>query len=156
LTILAGLLDSYDTAAALTGIGNAFLNTANLASSSSGTALATTPGGNGAAPQTIVNTLASILNACLTPQSGGGDCTSLFTNAESGGSAGTPPTETATAAINIAHNQGANVSALYALLPSSPAFTPVLPAAPHDWTMGVSYNGVNQSAGLVVDSSGDV
>ena len=37
----------------------------------------------------------------------------LFANAESGGTTGTLPTDTATAAINIAHNPAANVAPLY-------------------------------------------
>lgn len=146
-------ISSPNNTAALVGIGNAFLNAANLASYATGTAVLTTPPGNGTAPQAKMNTLASILNACLV--SGGDACTTLFTNAAPGAT-GTTPADVATAAINIAHNQGANVSALYSLLPASPAFTPVLSAAPHDWAMGVSYKGVDQSAGLAIDAVGDV
>jgi PKD repeat protein len=146
-------VSSPNTASALTGIGNAFLNAANLASYATGTAVQTTAAGNGTAPQSKVNTLASILNGCLA--SGGDACTELFTNAVSG-TTGTIPTDTATAAINIAQNQGANVAALYALLPGTPAFTPVLSAAPHDWAMGISYKGVDQTAGLAIDAAGDV
>ena len=148
-------VSSPNTAAALTGIGDAFLNASNLASIANGAALATTPPGNGTAPQTKVNTLANILNACVSAAANSTPCTTPYANAESGGSTGTTPTDTATAVINIAHNQGANAATLYALMSAEP-FTPVLTTAPHDWTMAVSFNGVNQSEGLAVDGSGDV
>jgi PKD repeat protein len=148
-------VSSPDTGAALTGIGNAFRNASNLASATSGAALATTPPGNGTAPQATVNTLANILNACVSAAANSTACTTLYANAESGGSTGTAPAETATAAINIAHNQGANSATLYALMSAEP-FTPVLTAAPHDWTMGISFTGVYQSEGLAVDGAGDV
>jgi PKD repeat protein len=149
-------VSSPNTTAALTGIGNAFLNAANLVSYATGKALATTPVGNGTVPQSTLNTLAGILNGCVSATPGASECTQLFTSAESGGSTGTAPTNTASAAMNIAHNQGANVSALYALLPSPAAFTPVLATAPHDWSLGVSYTGVDQTVGLAVDGAGNV
>jgi PKD repeat protein len=148
-------VSSPNTAAALAGIGNAFLNASNLASVANGAALAATPPGNGTAPQTTVNTLGNILNACVSAASSSTACTTLYADAESGGSTGAAPTDTATAAINIAHNQGANGSTLYALMSAQP-FTPVLTTAPHDWTMGISFTGVYQSEGLAVDGAGDV
>jgi PKD repeat protein len=152
----AAQVSSPNTTAALTGIGNAFLNAANLVSSASGNALATTPVGNGTVPQATINTLASILNACASATPGASECTTLFANSKSTGSTGTVPTDTASAAINIAHNQGANVAALYALQPSPAAFTPTLATQPHDWTLGVSYTGVDQTIGLAIDGAGDV
>ncbi len=148
-------VSSPNAVAALTGIGNAFLNASNLASVANGAALATTPPGNGTAPQTKVNTLANILNACVNAAANSTTCTTLYANAKSGGSTGTVPTDTATAAINIAHNQGANVAVLYALMSAEP-FTPVLTTAPDDWTMAISFTGVYQSEGMAVDSAGNV
>jgi hypothetical protein len=149
-------VSSPNTVQALTGIGNAFLNAANLASYATGTALTTTPAGNGTAPQATLNTVASVLNGCVSAASASASaCTTLFANALNGGVA---PVDTAAAMINIAHNQGANVAALYALLPVAPAFTPALGAAPHDWAMAVSYSGPlgYGTQGLAVDSGGNV
>jgi len=104
------------------GMANAFANATNLASLSSGTALLTTPAGNGTPPQTTVNTLGNILASCVnsadtvsgstvTHSSG---CSTLFGLAtKDGTSTGTQPTDTATAVINIAHHPGSNVAALY-------------------------------------------
>jgi streptogramin lyase len=131
------------------------LNASNLASAANGVALAVTPPGNGTAPQMTVNTLANILNACVSAAANSTACATLFANAESGGSTGTVPADTATAMINIAHNQGANMATLYALMSAEP-FKPVLTTAPHDWTMGISFTGVYQSEGLAVDGAGDV
>ncbi len=148
-------VSSPKTTSALTGISSAFLNASNLASVANGTALATTPPGNGTAPQAKVNTLANILNACVSAAANSSACTTLYANAESGGNTGTAPTDTGTAMINIAHNQGANVAALYGLMTAEP-FKPVLATVPHDWTMGISFTGVDQSEGLAVDGAGDV
>jgi PKD repeat protein len=141
-------VSSPNTAAAQTGIANAFLNAANLTSSASGQALASTT--NGTAPQTTVNTLANILNACVNSSSGSAACTSLF--------ATTQAADTASAALAIAHAQGANVAALYALQSGAGPFTPSLTAAPHDFTLGVTFNGLlgYGTSGIAIDGNGNV
>src|ERR1019366_9144135 len=59
-------VSSSGTPLAKVGIQNAFANAANLATLSTGQALATPPGNpNGAAPQANVNTLANILASCV-------------------------------------------------------------------------------------------
>ena len=108
---------SSGTALALTGIANAFANAANLETLGTGVALATTPAGNGTVPQAEINTLGNILAACVNSTGGDGPpslrrATTLFTNALSSGTTGTLPTDTATAAINIAHNPGVNVASV--------------------------------------------
>jgi hypothetical protein len=148
-------VSSPNTTAALTGIANGFLNAANLVSTASGDVLTTTPGGNGTVPQPAVDTLADILNGCVSSSSGSSECTSLFAAAPAGAAT---PANTADAAINIAHNQGANASALYALLPATRAYAPVLTSAPHDWTLGITYSGLQGygTQGLTIDGSGNV
>ncbi len=134
-------VSSSGTALAKVGIANAFANAANLATLSTGTALATTPAGNGTVPQAEINTLANILASCVeTSGPGSNGCTLLFSNAMSGGSSGTAPTDTATAAINIAHNPGANIAALYGLA-STAVFSPKLSAAPNDFMIALSFTG---------------
>ena len=138
------------------GIANAFANAANLETLSTGVALATTPAGNGTVPQSEIDTLANILAACInsagptfTP------CTTLFSNAMNGSTA---PTDTATAAINIAQNPGANIAALYALPTGTPPFSPALTSQPFDFTIALSFTGggINSPFSLAVDGAGNV
>jgi streptogramin lyase len=130
----------------------------NLENPNTGVAYATTPGGNGTVPQAEIDTLANILAACINSTgSGSTQCSTLFANAANGG---TQPTDMATAAVNIAHNPGANISNLIGLqIPSSP-FQPMLSATPtpNDFTIAVTYTGggMNDPLGLAIDSSGDV
>jgi hypothetical protein len=155
-------VSSSGTALALTGIANAFRNAANLADLSSGAALATTPAGNGTVPQAEINTLANVLAACVNsagPASAG--CSTLFGNAMDGATA---PTDTATAAINIAHHPVANVANLFGLASGTPPFAPGLSTAPNDWTVAIAYttvqldsNGKGASLGqLAIDGQGNV
>lgn len=134
-------VSSSGTPLAQTGIANAFANAGNLADISSGTALTTTPAGNGTVPQTEINTLANILAACVNSTgSSSTGCSTLFSNAKSGGSTGTTPTETATAAINMVHNPTANVAALFPLQTAAAPFAPMLSYAPSDFTMVLTFN----------------
>jgi hypothetical protein len=136
-------VSSAGTAAAELGIATAFANAANLETLPTGVALATTPVGSEPAPQAEINTLANILAACVnsdgtvTGPANPTPCYTLFNNASSGGSSGTAPTDTATAAINIAHNPFADVPALYGLASSPPPFSPPLSVQPNDFSMAI-------------------
>lgn len=136
-------VSSSGTALAQTAIANAFANAANLETLSTGTALATTPAGDGTVPQSEINTLANILAACVNttgPTSTG--CMTLFANATADGtSTGAQPTDTATAAINIAHYLGTNVANLFGLSTGTPPFEPGLTSPPSDWKVTLSYTG---------------
>jgi streptogramin lyase len=121
-------------------------------------ALAVTPGGNGTVPQAQINTLANILAACVNSDGAGPACTTLFTNATADGTTmGTQPTDTATAAINIAHNSGTAVAALYGLVSVTPPFSGGLTAQPNDFTVGLSFAGGPAAAeAIAIDDSGNV
>jgi hypothetical protein len=155
-------VSSSGTVLAKTGIANAFLNAGNLEKLATGVALATTPAGNGTVPQTEINSLADTLAACVNTTgtvSGPTNptpCYTLFTNALSGGTTGAQPTDTATAAINIAHNPSANITQLYALATASPPFTG-LSAQPNDFTVGISFSGggLNSPYAIAIDSTGN-
>jgi hypothetical protein len=129
---------------------------ASLEDISASAPLATTPGLNGTVPQTEINTLANILAACVNsvgPAST--QCSTLFSNAQNNG---VDAPDTATAALNIAHNPGANVGNLFGLqTPSSPFQTP-LSSAPNDFTIAISYRGggLNSPVPLVIDAGGNV
>ena len=133
-------VSSSGTALAQTGIQNAFANAANLVDLSNGVALDTTPAGNGSVPQREINTLANILASCVNstgPSSPA--CSTLFSNSLSKGSSGAIPTNTADAAINIAHNPGTNIATLFALTTPASPFQPVLPSAPGNFTIRVEF-----------------
>jgi hypothetical protein len=123
-----------------------------------------TPAGNGTVPQSLIITLANTLAACvnstglLTGPPTPTTCYTLFTNAESNGSTGTAPSDTATAMINIAHNPGTNVNALYVLQTGMPAFGKGLTTQPNDFTMGINFTGggLNNVFYFALDSSGNV
>jgi hypothetical protein len=158
-------VSSSGTPQALAGIANAFANAANLETLSTGVALAATPSASASStvPQAEINTLADILAACVSTTGAvtGGfsptPCYTLFTNALSGGTTGAQPGETATAAINIAHNPGANVAALYGLTATNPPFTG-LPVQPNDFTIVLTFSGggIYDPAGIAVDGPGNV
>jgi hypothetical protein len=140
------------------GLLTASQNVANLETLSTGVALATTPGGGSTVPQTEINTLANILASCVNSAGpGSAACTTLLADAKSGGSSGTAPTDTATAAINIAHNPTANIAALYALSTGTPPFAPALTSAPNDFTVAISFTagGINTPSSVAIDGSGN-
>ncbi len=153
----------------LTGITNAFANAANLASISTGLALTTTPAGNGTVPQTTINTLANILAACINSTgSGFTTCSTLFSNSLPG-SIGSTATNTATAAINLAHNPypgATQIANLCGLQVANTPFSPDLPCnntSPNTYpsTFSISINftggGLNSTFGeIAIDGSGNV
>jgi PKD repeat protein len=155
-------ISSSGSSLAETGVANAFFDAGNLVDASSGEARSTTSGGLGVVPNATINTLANILSSC-TSASGpsSSTCSTLFSNAESNGSTGTEATDTATAAINIAHNPGANVPALLALQSSNPPFSPTITSA-NDLTIALMYDsGTLQSElsdprSIAIDGYGNV
>jgi hypothetical protein len=153
-------VSSSGTELARTGIANAFATAANLANISTGAALGTTPAGNGTVPEATIGTLANILAECSSsagPSSAA--CSTLFSNAKSNGSTGTTPTDTATAAINIAHNPGANVGALFASTAQDSTFAPSLPPlpVPNDFSIGLRFTGggLFHPYPIAIDGSGN-
>lgn len=164
-------VSSTSTALAESGVANAFGATldskgnalgavANLETLSTGLALSTTPAGNGTVPQALIYTLADILAACV--NSAGPSftpCATLFSNAKNGTTA---PSDTATAAINIAHNPGANIDNLWGLQTPNAPFQPALSLEPNDFTISITYSGSGLDGsgfapeGIAVDGLGNV
>jgi sugar lactone lactonase YvrE len=152
-------ISTSNTVLAATGLTNAANTLANLETANTGVALATTAGGNGTVPQTEINTLANILAACVNstgPTST--QCGTLFSNATNNG---VDAPDTATAALNIAHNPGPSstvVGNLFGLQTPSSPFQPMLPSAPNDFTIAISYSGggLNSPVPLAIDAAGDV
>jgi hypothetical protein len=140
-----------------TALVNAFANANNIVGLAWGGTLSAANGNsNSVAPQAKINALADILSTCVNTSSySSSQCNSLFGDAKN--SAGTQPTDEATAIFNIVHNPVANVSGLYGLYPSTPVFTPGLSAAPNDWALPVVYTGVTGTpSGMAIDENGNV
>ncbi len=154
-------VSSSGTTQAKTGIQNAFANAAQLSDVGGGTARTVTPGGNGAVPQAEINTIANILASCINSTGPAStSCSTLLGDARAGGSTGTVPADTATAAINIAHNPGVNTAALYALSMGTPPFSPALTLAPNDFAIAINFTGggigVNGPNAIAIDASSNV
>jgi streptogramin lyase len=127
----------------------------NLLNISTGLVPTSTSGANGTIPMAEIDTLANILAACINSSGPSStQCTTLFSNAMSGGTA---PTDTADAAVNIAHNPGANVANLFALQTASSPFQPMLAAAPNDFTIALTFTGggLNSPFLIAIDAAGD-
>ena len=142
-TNAVGLANAVATASALADIG---------AGSSPGRGFAA----NGTSPAPRIDSMANLLNACVASTANGNACTELFSATTPAG--GTAPTNTLDAALNISRNPAANVASLYAASTGNSAFSPVLAAAPADWTLFVNYTGGGMASpsGLGIDGSGNV
>ncbi len=137
------------------GLRNAFSNAHLLADTATGSAAAIAS--NLAVENSKLYALANALTSC-TASSGGGACTPLFTAATLSSGSGTAPTDTLTALRNIVGNPGNNVAAVFSTQANSPAYTPTLTTAPHDWTMSltVTGGGLFEPTALAVDKFGNV
>jgi hypothetical protein len=147
------------TATNATGLVNAFKTIANLVDPTTGTALATTPAGNGIAPQATLNTLANIIAPCVNSGSGASStCQALYSATTPTGSS--VPTNVFTAALNIGAFPAANVNNLYTQAAATAPFQPALTTQPNDFTLGITYSPVattiTQPGPVVVDGSGNV
>ena len=166
----------------LLGIQNAAVNAgqlyniqgANLSTTTDGDdhiARSTTPAGNGIVPQATLDTLADILSSCIDSSGAtSSQCTTLFQYATSTGApGGTQPTDTATAAFNIAHfpggsnaNNAAFMTFLFALQSSGVVpFTPHLTTQPSDFSIAIQYPAssnpdMGNPESIAIDGSGNV
>ena len=137
----------------LSNLGNAVNTSSNIENLATGLPLSTTPAGNGTVPVSEINTLADVLASCI--NSTGSLCTALFSNTKN--RSNIAPTDTATAAINIAQHPAANVSKLLSLVTESSPFQPVLGNV-NDFTLSVHYTGGGLATpyGIAIDTSGNV
>ena len=151
-------ISSGTSAQSIQALANAFLNVPNLIDPASGFALAQTPApANGVAPQAQLNTLGNILATCVNSDGTDSSCANLFTNTPATLGGSDHPTDTVTAAINIAHHQAANVANLYTLQTPAAPFAPALASAPTDLTLPITFTPANLAANVLsVDASGDV
>ena len=153
-------VSSSGTPLALTDIANAFANIPNIMSVSSGFPYASAVGNpNSSVPAAKIISLANILGSCVnTGSSTSTPCTKLFDNAMSGNATrgGKPATDEASAIFNIVHHPVQNVSELFALIPTIPAFGGGLTAVPADFTLPIVYNSVVEKAvNIAFDAAGN-
>jgi hypothetical protein len=167
----ADALDIGASSSNASGIANAFNTVNNLVSLTTGKALVVTPVGNSTVPTAEINTLADILNTCTVSSGGavgdGSACAALFAAANLTALITTAPTNTLQAAINIAQSPNTNNdnpdlgANLFALLPATFPFAPVLQQAPNDWTLALNFTGGGLSTfsnanSFAIDASGNV
>ncbi|MGC1677692.1 MAG: NHL repeat-containing protein [Candidatus Binataceae bacterium] len=142
-----------------TGLGNSEVALiSNFVDPSMGLAPASFPDGF-TSPTATLYTLADILVGCVNSSGASSSaCQDLFTAATPPG--GDAPTTTLQAALDVARNPVNNVSTLFALVPSSPPFTPGLASAPGSWVAELNYADrdaqLNSPYSLALDSLGNV
>jgi streptogramin lyase len=139
------------------GLSSAFAQVPNIVDIVTGQALTKTPAGNGAIPQSKIDTLADILAPCVNSTSGASAaCSSLFFAATPSGK--TLAADTIAAALSIAQNPGLKVPTLFGLAASSAPFQPQLASAPKDWMLFVTLSGggLNGPTSPGVDGSGNL
>ena len=136
------------------GLSNAFQMAQNLVDTSTGVAPGAALPSGAKAEISKLNTLANLLSTCA-DSDGAAACTKLFSAADAGGA---QPATVLDAAINIVRNPAANVSALFNLAASNAPYSPALSAAPHDWTLSITYSGggLNRPGMIAVDAQGDI
>ena len=117
------------------GLTAEFTLASQYASTATGMSPGTSVPAGDAVPSTLINSLAGIVSACVNSIGGsagdGSSCGTLFTDSTPSG--GTAPANVATALLNILNNSTSDLTSLFALLPSTPPFGPVLNAAPSSW-----------------------
>jgi hypothetical protein len=138
------------TTTAPAGLYHAFLNAANLANPFSAATLVSAPtvspaNANAVVPAALINTIANILANCVDSTGSTGQCAGLPGNSD-----------TFTAVKTLAANptlggSGVAVSNLFNLPTNSAPFSPILTAAPNDFSIGINY-----TSGLVYPISGAV
>lgn len=134
------------------GLANAFATAATLADPVAGTSPGSTLPGNAVSPAPRVNSIANLLNACVTSSAA---CSSLYSSTAQGA---TQATNTLDAMFYMAKNPTTNVAALYSQSLASHVYAPSLSAVPTDWSMFINYSGggLSSPSGLGVDSRGNV
>ena len=140
------------------GLTNAFATVNKLVNISTGAVSGPALPAGATVPVAKINTLADLLAMCINSGGGkagdGSGCGLLFTAATVNGVA---PTDTITAAMNMAQHPSANTSVASNVNGAS-QFQPALTSVPSDFSLVVTYSGggVATPKGIAADLSGNV
>jgi len=144
-----------------TGLALAFNAAQQVVSTSSGSIGGTALPSGAVLPTAEITTLADILGYCINSGGGtegdGSNCGKLFSAAPD--TAGTAyPTDTITAAMNIAENPARNVTPLFNMAAAKPVFQTPLSSPPTAWTVAIQYSGGGLSAptAIAADQAGNI
>ncbi len=131
-------------------------NLVNVRTGIVGRVLRAPPNGHFTSTMATFNSLANLLAGCVQNP---GDCNELFALATP--PAGTAPTDTLAAAINIAHNPGSQVPALFALSLGNDTYKNALEPGqqPDAWILAIRYIGnrreLNGPGNIAFDAEGN-
>jgi hypothetical protein len=159
---MAGLASVGSPSSNTYGLANAFADVNVLADTTMGTSPGPAAPTGAVIPSATMYTIANALAACVNSAGGayndGSSCGTLFFAANPGGTSGSAPTDTLTAAMNIAQHPALNVSAIYGLgAPQSP-FPNALATQPNDFTLAVTFKGggIASPSALAADAGGNI
>lgn len=160
---LAPFMNSYSavgtSAGNLQGLTNAFATVNNLVNIGSGMLSGPTLPANAVLPTAELNTLADIIAMCINSAGGVANdrssCGYLFEYTTPPG--GAAPTDTISAALNIARYPSNNAAALVMLSPPASPYLPMLASAT-DFTVSIKYKtgGFNAPSASAIDAGGNV
>lgn len=152
---LAQFLDGKQVSGPQPGLPNAAATFFNLASSEGapGDVIGLPPNGDKTEALATLGSLADLLSGCVRNAK---TCDALFKAAKPAG--GAKPKNTLAAAHAIALDPGGNPAGLFALLPSTTPYAPVLASAPAAWTIALKYTagGFDGPGAMAFDKSGNV
>jgi len=160
---MSGIANIGTSSTNTAGLADAFAAINEVVTTANGTVSGPTLPAGATLPTTEINTLGDILEQCINSGGGvegdGSGCGSLFALAPNA-AATVYPTDTITAAMNIAQNPGRNVANLNKLRSASPVFQPALDvnSPPNAWTIAITYTGggLNAPSSIAADASGNV
>jgi hypothetical protein len=150
------------------GLANAFAAINKVVNLQTGQAIGPALPAGATLPIAEINALGNILQNCINSAGGSAsDTTDGLTNGTPCGKlffltkTSTAPTDTITAALNIAQHPGSlNIAYLNDLQSPTPAFSPSLSvnAPPTDWTIAINYTGggLSKPRSVAVDASANV
>jgi len=110
-------------------------------------------------PAIEINTLGDVVSSCVNSNGSlslNAPCGRLFKAATP--TAGTAPTDTFQALLNIARNPSQNVGSIFKTVPPNGPYQPTLKTVPTDWTLGITYAAPDfrTPADIGIDSNGAV
>ena len=140
------------------GLTNAFASVNKVVNIGTGTVSGPALPAGATLPIAKINTLADALAACVNSNGAttpGAACGTLFTAATAGGVA---PTDTITAAMNIAQHPNVQTSAIAGMATPSAPFQPTLSSTPNDFSIVITHTGggLSTPTGIATDTAGNV